>query len=101
MIGGFAGLGYGQAWQDVKVSRVLGVVYYNTTGKPLAVWVSATSGGNNISQFLVFINGQLLGLTSGNANNPTQGMFIVPPSQSYEVSANSINPTIDNWVELR
>ncbi|QYM99291.1 phage tail protein [Pseudomonas protegens] len=38
------GLGDGQAWQNVTASRVSGTVYTNTTGRPIFVQVSFTTG---------------------------------------------------------
>jgi hypothetical protein len=41
-----SGLGIGQTWQDVSGSRSLGTTYTNSTGKPIAVSWTSTSGYN-------------------------------------------------------
>ena len=40
-----AGVGVGQTWQDVKVSRSASTLYTNTTGKPIIVQVHGSRSG--------------------------------------------------------
>lgn len=77
-------LGYGQAWASYG-GRISGTTYYNTTGKPIAVSVNAST----YSAITYTVNGVSLS-TAGCVT------FIVPPGQSYSATL-----TINNWNELR
>lgn len=91
-------LGYGQTWQSfTSGQRASGTTYYNTTGKPIMVSVSAsgTSSGVTVTVNGVTIMAQVHGGTSQEFNSC---QFIVPPGQSYSVS---YSPTFLYWSELR
>ena len=89
-------LGFGQTWQNVLGSRVLGTTYYNTTPRPIYVSTScdfSTSGAT----FQFTLNG----LSTGNLiyNNQRGGaFFIVPPGCSYSMTGTT---TLTSWNELR
>jgi hypothetical protein len=82
-------IGYGQAWQSV--ARTSGTTYYNTTGKPICVFVTWIGGSMTIT-----VNGQALGPTSsaGTNTNTSFGGIIVPPSASYIVTLGSGTMTV-------
>ncbi|MEN5255243.1 phage tail protein [Pseudomonas protegens] len=82
------GLGDGQAWQNVTASRVSGTVYTNTTGRPIFVQVSFTTGG-----VYVLVDGVNLTVSAYHA------AFIVPAGSTYKVTYGS--PVNLTWVELR
>ena len=82
------GLGDGQAWQNVTASRVSGTVYTNTTGRPIFVQVSFTTGG-----VYVVVDGVNLTVSAYHA------AFIVPAGSTYKVTYGS--PSNLTWVELR
>ncbi|MQA52569.1 phage tail protein [Pseudomonas piscis] len=82
------GLGDGQAWQSVTAVRVSGTVYTNTTGRPIFVQVSFTTGG-----VYVVVDGVNLTASAYHA------AFIVPAGSTYKVTYGS--PTNLTWVELR
>ena len=84
-------LGYGQTWQDVTGSRVLGTTYYNTTGKPIMVAVSMTSN----TYYFSFTVGGFAVNTSGFNGGET---LIIPTGLSYIVGTGS---TLSKWSELR
>lgn len=93
-------IGYGQTWQ--APSRALATTYYNTTGRPIFVFVSGSSSGVN-GLWYITINGTLWGYTTS-AYGPgavTAGSFIVPPNGSYSVTNTGAGATIANWSELR
>lgn len=92
--------GYGQTWQDVKVSRAIATTYYNTTGKPIFVWPTlTTSTGSSIQ---VTVNGVVSrGSAFGSAGGQISAQFVVPHGGSYSVTANIGSPSIDTWAELR
>ena len=94
-------IGYSQTWQVVTGSRALSTTYYNTTGKPIMAFVRLTCGTSEASGAFVLVNGVSVGAGSSAANGQSQVTFIVPPSQSYEVQANTGSPTLGTWVELR
>jgi hypothetical protein len=95
------GIGFSQTWQSVTGSRALSTTYYNTTGKPIMAFVRLTCGTSEVSGAFVLVNGVSVGAGSSAANGQSQVTFIVPPSQSYEVQANSGSPTLGTWTELR
>lgn len=95
-------LGYGQTWQNVIGSRLSGTTYYNTTGKPILVSVTA-SGGNSTTLNLV-VGGVTVCLPNNANTNNTSGIGIVatgvvPPGASY--SATQTGSAITAWAELR
>jgi hypothetical protein len=92
-------LGYEQSYQTVTSSRSNGTVYQNTTGKPIYVSISASSGGggaiyvdssSSCTQMAAdfYLGG---GVTIGWAS------VIVPPNFYYKTSG----VTINTWIELR
>jgi hypothetical protein len=88
-------LGYGQTWQVVTGSRVIGTTYYNTTGKPIFVGVSRTATDG----YGVFINSVLQFVTSASSGTAIATMsFIVPPGASYSVNSSVSGANI--WAEL-
>lgn len=87
-------LGYGQTWQNVTGSRIIGTTYYNTTGRPIQVVVSIDSSANStvtIGGNTVTIIQTAAGTIGGN------GYFIVPAAMSYSLTGGSLN----TWRELR
>ncbi|MCU1765335.1 phage tail protein [Pseudomonas protegens] len=82
------GVGDGQAWQHLTASRVSGTVYTNTTGRPIFVQVSFTTGG-----VYVVVDGVNLTVSAYHA------AFIVPAGSTYKVTYGS--PSNLTWVELR
>lgn len=98
-----ASLGYGQTYQDVTGSRVLGTTYTNTTGKPIFVFVSllasASGGYANVA-----VNGVVVSSTSGasgSSNFSSPGTILVPPSSTYSVTSIFGPVTLNKWMELR
>jgi len=97
-----SGLGYGQTWQ--LPTRALGTTYYNTTGKPIFVSVfiaSTASYGFIFCSFNGSANKTIGGLEWIGAATNYQGVgtAIIPPGQSYNITATS--GTLSEWNELR
>lgn len=92
-------LGYGQKWQDVTVSRALGVPYYNTTSRPKSVFVQASTIGGGGNVYLT-VNGITFNSTYGYTGSvPVSiGPIVVPPGGSY--SANTVSASLSSWLEL-
>jgi hypothetical protein len=82
-------LGYGQTWQVVTGSRVSGTTYYNTTGKPISLYIVQTTAGPTFT-----VNGVAISNAAQNVNTPYSA--VVPSGGSY-----SITGTIGIWSELR
>ena len=87
--------GYGQTWQNVAGSRALGTTYYNTTGRPIFVYVAVNG---NTGGATATVNGIALPIWIPNVSSSNQGSFIVPPGGSYVVTGGS---TVGSWSELR
>lgn len=89
------GLGYGQTWQDVTLSRAIGSTYTNTTGKPIivsAMIYNTTSLGQPDINAPVYVNNTLASSFIGSA-------VVVPVGATYRISA--INSNVRYWYELR
>jgi len=96
------GLGYGQTWQDVTASRVVGTnlsptTYTNNTGKPIVVNFASAELNN---QFIAKVNGVTVGWFTNNSGSSSTLSFIVPPTNTYSISTSMLNPAY-TWVELR
>ena len=90
-------LGYSQSWQDVTTNspgpRAFGTTYYNTTGRPIFVYIGISSGSATPT-----VAGVALPITSSaNGNTNTTLSFIVPPTAAYSVAGSGLSA----WVELR
>jgi hypothetical protein len=99
---GDAGIGYGQTWQNVTGSRAIGTTYTNSSGKPIEVIVSGTGNATNglwgctINSAVTFYSPSAYG---GGAW--TYLCFIVPNGQTYQLTQQGANATLQNWSELR
>jgi len=87
-------LGYGQTWQ--AVSRAIGTIYYNTTGKPIAVAFTGYAAG--AITFAMTING--VPVTFGAAPAAVNGSstIVIPAKASYALSGPT---TLTAWDELK
>lgn len=95
-----SGIGYGQSWQDLTVSRVFGTTYTNSTGKPISVNISATST-SAASTFTLTINGVgLLGQGGTTADGFCYITAIIPVGATY-VATLTATATLTKWHELR
>lgn len=92
-IAAMSSLGYSQTWQVVTGSRAYSTTYYNTTGKPIYVFVQNTSAATATAT----VNGVVIHNTSG--TNAGFINFIVPPGGSYSTTWTS--GTLNLWTELR
>jgi hypothetical protein len=102
-----SGLGYGQTWQVVTGSRVLGTTYYNTTGKPIQVILQLHTGGGAGGYWVATIGGVTVpggGITApGGDYYGGVHSFIVPDGASYSATivVQAGSPAMSSWVELR
>ena len=95
-------LGAGQTWQNMTSSRAIGTTYTNSTGRTIMVIVSGTSGGTN-GLWGVTINSAVTYYTPSayTASVWTSCEFIVPAGNTYALSQQGSNATLQNWSELR
>lgn len=93
-------LGYGQAWQNLTGSRVLGTTYYNTSGRPIIICVSGTYAAGGYSVWVV--NG-LSGIShhsnAGSVPESNSSIVVIPVGASYSISSSALSSI--NWFELR
>jgi len=84
-------LGYGQTWQNVFGSRAASTTYYNTTGRPIFLFIAlnATGPGNRE----VTVSGISFGL---DLSSSVAFYIPIPSGASY-----SINNSFTTWNELR
>ncbi|MFY3654184.1 phage tail protein [Achromobacter xylosoxidans] len=91
--------GFNQTWQNVTASRSLGVIYTNTTGRPILVQVYTTSTA--AAGYLFFaIDETPAGLVyypNSAANLP--GCILVPAGSTYRAS--TTNASLSGWREYR
>ena len=92
-----SGLGYGQTWQNLSASRAPSTAYYNTTGKPITVCITANSSA--VAIFSMAVNSANILSMSVPATYNASGTVVVPPGGSYAFSIGSI--TSFSWYELR
>jgi hypothetical protein len=91
------GIGIGQTWQDVKINRVIGITYTNSTGKPIYVSISGLSNGVVLN--VIVDNVTLIGTFGGSGANYATGMsFLVPSGSTYKMMNCA---SIYAWAELR
>jgi hypothetical protein len=97
-------LGYGQTWQVLTVgtTRVAGTTYYNTTGKPIVVEISAAAPGAGAIGSALVINGVTMPLnttSSGGGGYYTYRNSIIPLGASYSFTCGT--SSLAYWSELR
>ena len=89
--------GVGQTWQDVTSSRVSGITYTNSTGKPITAIVNIANYGEGGATAFVGATRviYLIDLNGGGASYT----FIIPVGSTYESDYSS--NILMSWVELR
>ena len=94
-------LGYGQTLQTMTGSRALGTTYYNTTGKPIEIYVRTTYGaGSNVLTLTVGAGAKI---HSGNGSYESFSKIssVVPVGVAYSVTLTSGTAALVDWMELR
>jgi hypothetical protein len=91
-----AGLGSGQTWQDVTVSRAIGTTYTNSTGKPILVSVNGVSGA---TATLTVAGVQVARCSQSTGGLGWQLSAVVPADATYVYNTSAGN--LANWAELR
>lgn len=86
-------IGTGQTWQNVTSSRKEGTTYTNTTGRSIAVLISATAGSSGTSLTVGGVN-----ICNIEGDSFSIVFAIVPPGSTYRLD---INASLSHWAELR
>lgn len=95
------GIGIGQTWQDVTVSRSSGVQYTNTTGVPIGIALSFTNGSAATAGVNITVNGlNVLTPSTTSSTYAFTSNVIVPDGNTYTVTVTG-TMSIDQWSELR
>ena len=91
-------LGVGQNYSDKSGSRSNGVTYYNTSSKPMFLFIMFSQSGGMGSSATLVINAQYAANASLQILNAScQLCGIVPPNGSY-VTSGTFGP--QSWFEL-
>jgi hypothetical protein len=95
-------VGYCQSWQDLVGSRSAGTTYYNTTGRPIQVCISAAVNTTG-ALIALTVNGVSVIGNGGYATNAVCHLSaIVPPGATYVLGASGGTVSaIAHWCELR
>lgn len=99
-------LGVGQTYQNVTGSRLFGTNYTNSTGRPIAVRLVATSTSSGQVATQPTVGGVALGqqvVQVGAVGFKVVEEFVVPNGAVYSVATtrSSATPTLESWVELK
>lgn len=96
-VSNYQGLGYGQTWQDVTNDRTKGVIYQNTSGKPIQVCVDvSTTSGNRAVIYIGPTQESMITVGFGSTQAASQQSQIIPPDHYYKITE-----SFNKWVELR
>ena len=92
--------GFGQTMQNVSGSRSSGVTYYNTTPRPIMVYVTGQVAGVN-GDMVGYVDSLLSGRVYSTSSVGLRGTvhLLVPPNSSYQITTSIF--TVEQWVELR
>ena len=93
--------GIGQTWQDLTSSRVSGVNYTNSTGRPITIAATST-GRDAVVNF--YINDVLIYITQNTVDGGVNagGILIVPNGATYRVVAtNGFGANLSRFMELK
>lgn len=95
---GGQGIGFGQTWQNVQASRVLGASYPNNSPRPITVALgcNGTPGWAYLYVDGVWVSGSAMGSMGVQAT--WSAIAVVPPGSSY---SSSCGTSVQYWVELR
>lgn len=92
--------GVGQTLVDVTASRAKNIIYTNTTGRPIAVYIRFVNDVGATGRLAV--NDEIV--ASGYSTATTLGLgvtAIIPPGANYRTSESGTGMTIQSWREYR
>lgn len=92
-------MGPGQTLQNMLPSRALNVDYTNTTGRPISIYVKATTTAAG-GYIVLYLGANAIQVVERSLNGAAAGVnMVVPPSWSYKITV--LNATLDYWSEYR
>jgi len=96
------GIGVGQKWHNVMSGRAWGVVYTNTTEKPIVVSLGMTSDSGD-SVAVLYVDNIIVSVNTlyKQWSNAAQLSAIVPAGSIYYATQSNVNRRLQYWVELR
>jgi hypothetical protein len=97
------GLGLSQTWTDVTASRAFSTTYTNTTGKPIQIVVSGSTGGGSSGGAITITVGGITvyGNWAYSGSVPAASVAaIVPSGVTYSASVSG-SISLVGWAELR
>lgn len=83
-------IGVGQTWQDMTVSRAVGVTYTNTTGKPIMVIARGIGTSSDLLNIAVEVDG--VAITRGindstlDVGREVEASAIIPNGSTYRIT---------------
>jgi hypothetical protein len=92
-------IGVSQTWQQVVRSQ--GVVYTNSTGKPIALSIYSANAVNSATRIQIYLNGTQISETGGSYGGQGFSASIIIPNgsnYSWNTDTGGVNP---NFAELR
>lgn len=93
-------LGVGQIWQDVSSQRQYGVIYTNTTGRPIMVSGYLVSSANQ--EMYYEVDGARTMIANASSTIYSYFSFIVPNGSKYKIAgSNAWSLSNRMWSELR
>ncbi|PPB63545.1 hypothetical protein CDQ74_03995, partial [Campylobacter hyointestinalis subsp. hyointestinalis] len=93
-------LGAGQIWQDVSSQRQYGVIYTNTTGRPIMVSGYLVSSANQ--EMYYEVDGARTMIANARSTIYSYFSFIVPNGSKYKIAGSNAWPlSARMWSELR
>lgn len=87
--------GYGQTHQSLTI--VSGTTYYNTTGKPILVYMQIFSNGAGTPTIGLSLNGgtsYIVGSAGSTGGLSGSGTFLIPPSNSYVITLTNVSSNV-------
>lgn len=97
------GLGLSQTWTDVTASRAFSTAYTNTTGKPIQIVISGSTGGGSSGGAIIITVGGITvyGNWAYSGSVPAASVAaIVPSGVTYSASVSG-SISLVGWAELR
>ncbi|RUT67198.1 hypothetical protein CKG00_13130 [Morganella morganii] len=98
-------LGFGQHWQNVAPQRQQGVVYHNTTGKPIVVCIGnlyQKVPQGEYAGFGFYVDDVRVASYGGNSVYWVDNLSVIVPSgSSYTLAADNGKIGFNDWAELR
>jgi len=90
-------------WQAfiVGTDRINGVVYTNTTGRPIQVLISGDTLNGGTTSFIVDGVTIFINVNGGTITEPVNIAAIIPAGSTYQLTGTTLSPGFHSWAELR